>query len=113
MAVRVYHGDDSDSYRFLIAEVLPAEDIEVVGGAGTPEEVVEEVGREQPDVVLLDQIGGAELIKQLREVAPSARVIVMSGYHPGDGDREVEKACDGYLVKTADIERMRAAVRGA
>ena len=57
MPVRVFHGDDNDAFRLLIETTLPDEGgIEVVGGAGTADEVVAGVEREQPDVVLLDQL---------------------------------------------------------
>jgi len=113
MAVRVFHGDDSDMFRTLVAEVLPDGDIEVCGHGATPDEVVVGVTREQPDVVLLDQFGGAQLVDRVRAAAPAARIVVLSGHLRGDGDREIEARADGYCVKTADIDAMRAAVRGA
>ena len=78
--MRVFHGDDSESYRHLIREVLDDGEIEIVGGAGTPEGVVEGVEREKPDVILLDQFGGAPLIESIRSSCPDAKVIVLSGY---------------------------------
>ena len=114
MPVRVFHGDDNDSYRLLIRETLPdCGDIAVVGGAGTADEVVAGVEREQPDVVLLDQLAGAEgLIPRVRAAAPGARVIVLSGFSPGAGNEELERGADGYVVKTADLTVLAAAVRG-
>jgi DNA-binding NarL/FixJ family response regulator len=41
------------------------------------------------------------------------RVIVLSGHQPGDGDRELQARADGYVVKDADLESVRAAVLGA
>jgi two-component system, NarL family, invasion response regulator UvrY len=110
--LRVLHGDDSEAFRRLIELALPTDDIEVVGTAATPDDVVAEARRLQPDVVLIDQIGGAGLVARLREAAPSARVVVLSGYLPGTGDVELERAADGYAVKAADVEAWRAAVRG-
>ena len=112
MPVRVFHADDNDLYRRLVDAVLPDGDIAVVGSAATPQEAVAGVAREQPDVVLLDQIGGAELVEQVRAAAPAARVIVLSGYQPGDGDRAMEACCDAYVVKAADFDELRAVVLG-
>jgi two-component system, NarL family, response regulator DevR len=112
VAVRVFHGDDSEPFRRLIAEVVPDHDIVMVGDAGTPEDVVAGVEREQPDVVLLDQFDGPELVDRLRAVAPGIRVVVLSGFRRGHGDADFESRADAYLVKTAGIEEMRAAVRG-
>jgi DNA-binding NarL/FixJ family response regulator len=110
--LRVFHGDDSEPFRRLVAEVLPDGDIVMCGEAATPEEVLAGVAREQPDVVLLDQLDGAELIDRLRELAPGVRIVLLSGFRPGHGDADLEGRADGYLVKTAGIDQMRAAVRG-
>jgi two-component system, NarL family, response regulator DevR len=109
---RVFHGDDSEPFRRLIAEVVPDEDIVMVGDAGTPEDVVTGVEASQPDVVLLDQFDGPELVDRIRAVAPGVRIVVLSGFRQGHGDAELESRADAYLVKTAGIEEMRAAVRG-
>lgn len=114
MPVRVFHGDDSDAYRLLIAETLPEQDpgIEVVGGAGTPEEIVAGVRRTRPDVVLLDQMGGAGLVRRVRDAAGGARVVILSGFDPGGGDPEVVASADAYVVKTAPLSELADAVRG-
>jgi DNA-binding NarL/FixJ family response regulator len=110
----VFHGDDSDSFRLLIRETLPAHGgIEVVGDAATVEELVAGVEREQPDVVLLDQMGGTAVIERLRAAVPGVRVVILSGYAPGHGgDDELERGADAYVVKTADPTVLAAAVRG-
>jgi DNA-binding NarL/FixJ family response regulator len=102
MPVRVFHGDDSESYRILIHEILASPDIEIVGGAGTPEAVVEGIQETKPDVVLLDQFGGKPLIEAIREACPGARIVVLSGYNPEDGDKDLAAAADAYVVKTGD-----------
>src|SRR3712207_5330269 len=100
MAVRVFHGDDSESYRHLIREVLVSPDIEIVGGSGTPEGVVEGVQETKPDLILLDQFGGKPLIEAIREACPGAKIIVLSGYNPEDGDKDLAAAADAYVVKS-------------
>ena len=110
MPVRVFHGDDSDAYRHLIREVLAAGEIEIVGGAGTPEGVVEGVGAEKPDVVLLDQFGGAALIEAIREACPAAKVIVLSGYNPEDGDRDLAAQADEYVIKSDALTELEGVI---
>jgi DNA-binding NarL/FixJ family response regulator len=110
MPVRVFHGDDSESYRHLIREVLADGDIEIVGGAGTPEGVVEGVGIEKPDVILLDQFGGAALIKAIREACPAAKVIVLSGYNPEDGDQELAAQADHYVIKSDALTELEGVI---
>jgi DNA-binding NarL/FixJ family response regulator len=114
VSVRVFHGDDSDAFRLLIAETLPDEGgIEVVGGARTDGEVVDGVARLRPDAVLLDQIGGVELLARVREAVPGVRIVILSGFPPGGrGAEALEAAADGYVVKTASTAEIAAAVRG-
>ena len=110
--VRVFHGDDNESYRFLVRECLPDGELAVVGDAGAPDEIVDGVQRAQPDVVLLDQLGGGELVDRIRAAVPGVRVIVLSGHHPGDGDPDMEARADAYVVKAADFDALRTAVLG-
>jgi DNA-binding NarL/FixJ family response regulator len=110
MPVRVYHGDDSESYRHLIREILVSPDIEIVGGSGTPEGVVEGVEREKPDLVLLDQFGGAPLIRAIRAACPAAKIIVLSGYNPEDGDKDLAAAADAYVVKSDALTELEGVV---
>jgi DNA-binding NarL/FixJ family response regulator len=112
VTIRVFHGDDSDAFRYLVSELLADDDVVVVGGARTPEELLDGVARERPDVVLLDQLGDAGLLDALRARAPDARLIVLSGHRPGDGDPAYAARADAYLVKTAGVDAIRAAVRG-
>jgi DNA-binding NarL/FixJ family response regulator len=110
MAVRVFHGDDSESYRHLIREVLADGNIEIVGGAGTPEEVVEGVEECKPDVVLLDQFGGGALLEAIRAACPGAKVIVLSGYNPEDGDQELAAGADAYVIKSDALVELEGVV---
>ena len=110
--VRIFHGDDNERYRYLVRECLADADLAIVGDAGDPDGIVDGVRRAQPDVVLLDQLGGGELVDRIRAVAPGVRVILLSGYHPGDGDPELEARADGHVVKAADFDAVRSAVLG-
>ncbi len=110
MPVRVFHGDDSESYRHLIREVLASPDIEIVGGSGTPEGVVEGVQETKPDLILLDQFGGKPLIEAIREACPAAKIIVLSGYNPEDGDQELAAAADAYVIKSDALTELEGVV---
>ena len=110
MAIRVYHGDDSESYRHLIREVLVGGEIEIVGGSGTPEGVVEGVTETKPDVILLDQFGGAPLMESIRAACPGAKVIVLSGFNPEDGDQDLATLADGYVVKSDALTELEGVV---
>ena len=114
MPVRVYHGDDSEDYRHLVDEVLCNSDqVEMVGGAGYAEAVVEDVARLKPDLVLLDQLGGPPLVQQIRDAAPGVRVLILSGYPEEAGDRALAEAADGYVVKGDSLMQLEDIVLGA
>jgi DNA-binding NarL/FixJ family response regulator len=109
--IRVFHGDDSDAYRRLLAAMLAGDDaIELAGAAGTPEAILEGVAALRPDVVLLDQLGDAGLVAQVRAAAPGVRVVVLSGFSAGAGDPGVAAAADAYCVKSPDVAALRETV---
>ena len=112
MSIRVFHADDDPRYRFLIRETLGDEDIVIVGEASDQAELVSGVADTRPDVVLLDQMCPAGTLDALRDAAPQARVIILTGHQPEDGDPALVAAADGYVVKGADLDELRAAVRG-
>jgi DNA-binding NarL/FixJ family response regulator len=113
VAIRVFVADDDSLFRFLLRETLPDGEIVVVGEADDRATLLTGVGEHQPDVVLLDQLCDAQTVGELRDAAPSLRVIVLSGHQPDDGDRELAAAADGYVVKGANLEELREAVRCA
>ena len=110
--IRVFVADDDSTYRFLLRETLPDGEIEIVGEAAAAGVIVSGVRDARPHVVLLDQMCDTQTLLEVRLVAPYARVIILSGHHPDDGDRALAAAADGYVVKGADLDALRAAVRG-
>lgn len=95
--------DDDDSPREFIVRVLRRAGHRV---AGAPDMAAarEYLGGEEVDVVLLDLempgVRGVAAIAAVREICPSARVLVVSGH---DDPRHVvsalEAGADGYLLK--------------
>jgi DNA-binding NarL/FixJ family response regulator len=83
--VRLFHCDDSDSFRRLLELLVDDhEELELVGGARDRASALAGVARAQPDVVLLDAIApdfGDDLVDELLAAAPGAKVVVYSG-HP-------------------------------
>ena len=116
MPIRVFHVDDSESYRLLVSQMLASDEVEVVGGAGDAAAALSGVGESRPDAVLLDHLGGAELIGQLREAAPGVRVVILSGFPRETADPESVAAADAYVEKSGDLhelcESVVSAIRG-
>src|SRR5437763_1489097 len=84
---RVLVGDDHALVRKGVRALLSTQgDLEVVGEASTAAEVLAEVRRLEPDVLLLDMImpGFVDLTTSIREIAEhqhELRILVMSGHH--------------------------------
>jgi DNA-binding NarL/FixJ family response regulator len=119
MAIRVFHCDDSEAFTRLVAFWLAEhEDIEHVGEAHTAEAALAALSEVRADVVLLDTLGKPgddALLLAIREVSPTTKVIVYSGYVRLMQDGALGEAADGYLEKGDDegplLEAIRAVIR--
>lgn len=115
---RVLLCDDCAPVRELVRLVLEREGIEVVGEVADGGAAVEEAGRCQPDVVLLDismpAMDGLEALPEIRRVAPQARVVVYSGFdNPVIVERALELGAVRYVEKGGRPEEIVAAVEEA
>jgi DNA-binding NarL/FixJ family response regulator len=114
--VSVFLVDDVTELRLLVRFALEEDPgIEVVGEAATGREGVDGVRETQPDVVLLDlsmpDMDGLEAIPLMREQAPNARLVVLSGHEAGRVSLEaLDQGATRYVNKAADVEAIRATV---
>lgn len=81
--IKVVIVDDHVMVREGLKKMLTAEaEIVVVGEAGNGKEALSVVGKVAPDVVVLDismpEMGGLEVISDLREVSPKSRIVILS-----------------------------------
>ena len=77
--------DDNSDVRFLVRTLLGIDGrYDVVGDAGDADSGLELATAHQPDIVLLDVSmpakSGLEVVPAILETAPSAVVVVLSGY---------------------------------
>jgi DNA-binding NarL/FixJ family response regulator len=114
--IRVLIADDQRVVRdglVLLIGLLPQ--VEVAGTASDGTEAVQRARALRPDVVLMDlrmpRCDGVEATRQLRELDPGIRVIVLTTYAD---DRSVIDAlragARGYLTKDAGAEEIRQAL---
>src|SRR5258706_5415184 len=103
--IRVLCVDDHGLMREGIAKIVGVQpDMEVVAEASNGEHAVTQFRASRPDVTLMDLqlplASGSEATRRIRELDPSARIIVLTMYR-GDEDihRAFEAGAMGYVLK--------------
>jgi DNA-binding NarL/FixJ family response regulator len=114
--IRVVLVDDVPELRLLVRITLEGDpDIEVVGEAANGRDGARVVQEIKPDLVLLDlsmpDMDGLEAIPLMREQAPQARVVVLSGHEAGRVSlRALDQGASRYVNKAAGLETIRTVV---
>jgi len=115
-AQRVLVVDDDPDYRLLVRLALaPETGFDVVAEAGDGDAAIAEAKAAQPDLVLLDcTMPGADAfdaLPALREAAPHARIVLVSGHDPADLRTATRSAgAVGYLTKETPARRLAAEI---
>lgn len=116
--IRLMIADDHPMLRAGVAAALALEpDIELVGEASDGKEAVDLFKALEPDVALIDlqmpRMSGVEAIKCIREIDPSAKLIVLTTYG-GDVQalRAIGAGASGYLLKSSLRLEMLDVIRG-
>src|SRR6266700_4112852 len=108
--IRIFIVDDVTELRTLVRLTLEGDpSIVVVGEAADGHEGAEGVARTQPDIVLLDlsmpDMDGLEAIPLMRERAPDARIVVLSGHEAGRISLEaLDQGATRYVNKSSDLD---------
>jgi two-component system, NarL family, nitrate/nitrite response regulator NarL len=81
--IRILIVDDFDLWKgFVIARLQERPDLRIVGFASDGLQAVEKAKELQPDLILLDmmlpKLNGIEAARQIREVAPQAKILFVS-----------------------------------
>lgn len=120
--VRVLLVDDHPVFRDGLRQLLDSTgEFTVVAEAGDGLEALACAGRHQVDVVLMDlhlpRMDGVAAIGRLHEIAPEAKVLVLTTYDTEDSVLPaIEAGAVGYLLKDTSraelIDAVRATARG-
>ena len=114
--IRVFVCDDSPAFRDLLGMALTQDASVAVVGEAEDGSGLDALAEAAPDVVLLDlnmpELGGLEALPRLRELAPDARVIVLSSFSAEEKeDAALAAGADRYMDKRASFEQIRDAVK--
>ena len=116
MTVRVVLADDHPMYRFGLRAVLDASpEVEVVGEAADGAELLTQVARCSPDVVLTDlsmpTLSGTAAIDELTRRRPGLGILVLTMHEDAASLFGALRAgARGYLLKGADRDEIVRAV---
>jgi DNA-binding NarL/FixJ family response regulator len=107
------HGIVREGLRRLLDD---EQDINVSGEARDGREVLEQVEKEKPEVVVLDinmpRLGGLETLERLRSQHPDVKVILLSVH--GDApfiQSAISLGADGYVLKNGRAAEIVTAIR--
>jgi two-component system NarL family response regulator len=115
--IRTLIVDDHALFRRGLEIVLVSEsDIEVVGQAGDGAEAVRKAGESVPDIVLMDvrmpRSSGIQACRAIKEVAPSAKIIILTmSDEEEDLFEAIRAGASGYLLKDIPLDEVAEAVR--
>ena len=112
MTIRIALADDHRLFRESLRVVLTQEpNLEIVGEAGTGQEILAMVAAQQPEVLLLDialpDASGIDLARQLIQLCPRLAILALTGYADRIFIKEMLKTgARGYIVKSAGSEEL-------
>lgn len=115
--IRIALADDHELVLEGLRSLIEAEpDMEVLFTATDGEQLMEGVGRQEPDVVVLDlemgPLGGLACLERLRTGHPAVRVLVLTAYSDGESMRAaLEGGAAGFALKTEPPRQTVASIR--
>ncbi len=115
--ISVLVADDHGIVREGLRRLLEAEeDVQVVCEAGDGREVLDQVEKHQPDVVVLDitmpRLGGLETLERIRSKHPGVKVILLSVHgDPPFIQSAISLGADGYVLKNGRAGEVVTAIR--
>jgi CheY-like chemotaxis protein len=116
LAHTILIADDHEEMRHLVVELLESQGYEVRQAVDT-QEVMDEVARAKPDLLILDVNmpggGGVEALRSIRGDAELAEmpVLVLSGSVDLATDWPAEIGADAHLPKPFPIDDLHSTVR--
>ncbi|UCE02242.1 MAG: response regulator transcription factor [Candidatus Latescibacterota bacterium] len=117
MSVRILLAEDHKLVRQALKTLLePEEDLELVGETGDGMDVMEQVAKHRPDILVLDLmmpgLNGLEVTRRVHQRFPKTRVLVLSMHQDRNYvSKAVQNGASGYVVKHADADDLLRGIR--
>ena len=117
MPITVSIVEDSEKFRTTLARVLNRSDgFRCVSQYGTAEDALKALPPDKPDVVLMDinlpGMNGVECVRKLKQVLPSAQVIMLTAYEDTDNIfNALAAGASGYLLKRTKSAELLEAIQ--
>ena len=111
--LRVLVVDDNEDVRGLLRLAFGRADIEVVGSAGDSREALAMAQHDRPGIILLDvnlpDVAGLDLLPQLREHCPQAKVVMFSAQCSSQvTETAMERGAVGFVEKGVSMKSVVA-----
>ena len=115
--IRILIADDHQIVRRGLRAMLESsQGFAVVAECSDGEQVLQQVEKYEPDVVLLDismpKLNGVEVVRILKREHPEIRVLMVTIHETEEYVYQVVRAgADGYVLKTADKKELLTAIK--
>ena len=115
--IRLALAEDHTIVRWALREALSkADDIEVVGEAGSAAETLALVQKVKPDVLLLDitlpDRSGFDVLAEMRQIETAPLVVVLTWHtEPSYAARAIAAGAHGYVNKAVEPAQLLEAIR--
>jgi two-component system response regulator RegA len=109
--------DDDQAFRERLVKAFVARGFDVRGADGY-EQAIDAARRESPEIALVDlrlpERSGLEVVRALREIDPTTRIVVQTGYGSiATAVHSLQLGAASYLTKPVDADQILAAFDGA
>ncbi len=114
---RILIADDHAIFRHGLRQILEENpELSVIGEASNGQEVLDQVWKNECDLLLLDismpGMNGLEVLKQLKSQKPKLKVLVLSMYPEEQyAVRALKAGASGYITKASASEELMEAIR--
>jgi DNA-binding NarL/FixJ family response regulator len=117
-ALRLVVADDHPFYRRGLVQILADAGLEVVAEVANGQDAIRATEETAPDVVVMDLnmpgMSGLEATRQLTQIAPMTRVLVLSvSAQEDDVTEAILAGASGYVLKESPVEEVVAGIQAA